>query len=185
MVSDGLDRSIFSSDVLARLASRLLTLYDVDVVVDREEYKSLVRDMVRLGRVRRIEMKKMRERKRVRRRKRDLLLETRPASWGRSVGEAIKLRLHGRKEPKKEVVRVMREKTDGTKEKMEKVQKDGGNGGLVAKEKGKGVTCTGSVVFEDLKLDLRRWVVGGIPIVKSVRFILSEFLRFVCLFLFF
>ena len=79
----------------------------------------------------------------------------------------------------------MGEETEGTMVKTEKVQKDGGNGGLVAKEKGKGVTCTGSVVFEDLKLDLRRWVVGGIPIVKSVRFILSEFLRFVCLFLFF
>jgi len=150
-----------SMDVLSRLASRLLLLYDYngDGVVDREEYKDLITDMAK---IRETQRRKQNDRKRrkqqlLNRRKRTFLEGTKPVKWGRSVGEAVSLRLNrtvGFERFRKKEMAIGFENAKEVKS----------IGGLL-QSVGK---CDGSIVFSDLKLDLRRLLVGGIPIIKSI-----------------
>jgi len=159
-------------EVLSRLASRLLLLYDSngDGVVDREEYKNLVKDMAALRDIQRVRSNERKRRKELlmRRWKRNLLLQTKPARLGRTVGEALALKLNQAKGAVGAVRGPARigggKRRIGSRIGMGGVE-DISNNASILRSIGK---CTGSLVLKDLKLDLRRLLVGGTPILKQI-----------------
>jgi len=113
------------------------------------------------------------------RRKRHLLLETKPAKWGRGVGEALALRLnrvvtdaradngflgdHRRAGATEKVPASTNGSNDSTID-FEGAEDISNNPSILGSIGKRG----GTIVLSDLKLDLRRLLVGGIPIVKRI-----------------
>lgn len=150
-----------SMDVLGRLASRLVRLYDTngDGVVDREEYKKLVQDMTVLRSEQRLKQK---EREAQTQSRVGANARSNPQQWKRMASNAV-LRLSklvkndemekGQPTPDSHIVK---------NQSLEDISDDASITNTVTKGEG-------SIVFSDLKVDLRRLLFGSFPIIKKVR----------------
>ena len=163
------DKGKKSTDVLGRLASSLVGLYDTngDGVVDREEYKKLVQDMTALRSEQRL---KQMERKAQRYSKAQSNMSSKPQRWRQIATNAVlrlskmikidgtggNLTLHNQN-----VENYQQSSEEIMPENLEDISNDASIANIVAKGEG-------SIVFSDLKVDLRRLLFGSFPIIKKV-----------------
>ena len=183
-----------SKETLSGLASRLVRLYDVngDGVVDREEYQVMVEEMAALSEAQRIEREEEERRAEKQGGWRGVLTRAVGAAVGRLglrkgkevtvISDDIDIikgpggKANGTKNGKKAngsvVVRDVVKKKNGVSIPAEI------NGGRIdftsaidvtqEVNAGRMMQGEGSIVLSDLKLDLRRLIFGGVPLVKRV-----------------
>lgn len=163
------------SEALSKLASRLVKIYDTngDGVVDREEYKRLVKDM---SAVRKSQKMKEKEREEKRQERLERKGGFHPLRMVKSIGHTLE----------KWSAKDRMQEDDSTQIVDEKVVQGENFLNALPKENGTGIDFAsaedisdetvidtlskgdGSIVFTDLKLDLRRLLFGAVPLVKHV-----------------
>lgn len=163
------------SEALSKLASRLVKIYDTngDGVVDREEYKRLVKDM---SAVRKSQKMKEKEREEKRQERLERKGGFHPLKMVKSIGHTLqkwtaKDRMH-----EDDSTQIVDEKVVQGENFLNALPKTNGSGiDFASAEDISDETVIdtlskgeGSIVFTDLKLDLRRLLFGAVPLVKHV-----------------
>lgn len=176
------DRSLTALGILAK---RLIGLYDIngDGVVDREEYKKLTEDMTVVRDAKRQQQKEreLRRTKRLAKRKGRF----NPIRWGKVTRRAV-FRLNHRNDDKSSTLPINGEMVEKLKV-GEMWSSAAGTQNSSSQEEENGISfetvqdisddpevlnamkkVVGSIVLEDLELDLRRLVFGALPLVKKI-----------------
>lgn len=132
--------------LLVRLASQLVSLYDVngDGVVDREEYQFMVEDMAAL---REVQKEKQQKRDGVKKESSGGMFKSIKGLYQSVVGKDDNV-------TEIETPEAPKSLADAAKE--------------LGKDPALNVPGSGTIVFSDMKIDLRRLPFGAIPVVKSV-----------------
>jgi len=168
-----------SAVVLSTLASRLISIYDTngDGVVDREEYRKLVRDMAA---VRDAQKTKQREREEKRQERLERKGGIHPLKWVRMAGSIIhRWTSNYSQVASSEDMEETSVKPIETDAKVEKENFSRSTNSQVDFEGAQDISNDpsiinsisngeGSIVLSDLKLDLRRLLFGAVPLVKHV-----------------
>ena len=165
-----------STSALSKLASRLVSLYDTngDGVVDRDEYRRLVEDMTT---VKDAQREKMKEREEKRQERLERKGGVHPLRWIKTVSHTLQklTRKDNKAEHDSENETIIKSALDSdataSKTKSDKKDVDFESAQDISDDPSVINTISrgeGSIVFTDLKLDLRRLLFGAVPVVKHV-----------------
>lgn len=162
------------SEALSKLASRLVKIYDTngDGVVDREEYKRLVKDMSAVRKSQKMKEKEREEKRQERLERKGV----KPLRMLKSIGHTLqtwtaKDRIH--EDDSKQIVDEKKVQGENFLNAIPNKNVTGIDFASAEDISDETVIDTlskgeGSIVFTDLKLDLRRLLFGAVPLVKHV-----------------